>query len=163
MSTYPVVLPAPCHNGWAKGSGRVHAGSSVGNLSEQSVARRRVKRNVQQIQNQNNVQQDIFKITGAAFFLLLLQTTSEESYITDLCPVPSHKPEPFFFSFPLWIGVKSLLNNMSLTSRKTLSKCSTVIRKLGALCRLTLPPVFTKTLTVPSCFSRFSYLTSAAK
>lgn len=34
MSTYPVILPAPRHNGWAKGPGRVHASSSVGNLSE---------------------------------------------------------------------------------------------------------------------------------
>lgn len=84
MSTYPVVLPAPCHNGWAKGSGWVHAGSSVGNLSEQSLERR--VKHVQQIQHQNN-EQDIFKITGAALFASN-QLGGELHH--GLVPLPSH-------------------------------------------------------------------------
>lgn len=156
-----MVLPAPCHNGWAKGSGWVHAGSSVGNLSEQSVATRRVKKMFNKFSTKIMCR-TLSKSQVQHFFLASNHLGGELLYITDLClyQVISHS---HFFSFPLWIRIKSVLNNMSLRSTKTLSKCSIVIRELSALCRLTLPPVFTKTLTVPSCFSCFSYLTSAAK
>lgn len=86
-----MVLPAPCHNGWAKGSGWVHAGSSVGNLSEQSVATRRVKKMFNKFSTKIMCR-TFSKSQVQHFFFGFEPPWRRVTVHHGLVPAPSHKP-----------------------------------------------------------------------